>query len=135
MNRKPVLIIAAACLSLIGISGASFYFGERHSAKADEASACVAGAGEICPSADFVLELKNLKRLGDKQKALSQDPKVKELIEIMDTQRGMAERMQGEINQTLQANPGHQWDGVKEKFLPAQLPAPVPVTPAQAPPK
>ena len=130
MNWKMLVVIGLICIG-IGIVGVSIL---HHSAKADEAASCVAGPGEICPSADFKLELKNLKVLADRQRDLAQNPKVKELIEIMDTQRGMSERMQGEINQTLQANPGLKWDGVKEKFVPGPPAIPTPAPMSTPPP-
>lgn len=96
-----------------------------------ETPKCVAGPGEICPSDDFITELDELKRLDDQQRTLSQSKVVKELIAINDTRRGMADRMQQEINSTLQANPGHMWDGNKRKFVPA--PPPVITAPAPTP--
>lgn len=118
--KWKMLLVALAAAILVG-AGVG-YFAVHHSAKAAE-TGCLAGPGEICPSPDFLLELKTLKWLGERQRTLSQDPKVKELVQLMDTQRGMAERMQQEINQTLQANPGHLWDGQKEKFILAPIPA------------
>lgn len=133
---KEKLIVVAIALLVGGGGGYAVY----HFKSAEpEAPSCSAGVGEICPSDDFRQELKNFKALGDKQRVLSQDPKIKELISVMDQQRGMSERMQQEINQTLQQNPGHQWDGQKQKFVvappqPAPALSPIPV-PTPAPPK
>lgn len=131
MNWKVFAVVALICLLLGG--GTAVVIG-RYSSKADEPKVCIAGPGEICPSPDFAQELKNLKAMGDRLRALQQEPKIKEIIELQDTQRGMAERMQMEVNQVLQANPGHVWDGVKEKFVPAP-PAPAPAATPATPPK
>lgn len=130
MNRKS--LVGLVLIAVLGGAGLVYFIMRAQTAAESKTEECIAGAGEICPSADFVQELKNLKKMAERQKLLAQDPKVKALVELMDTQRGMATRMQEEINQTLQANPGHQWDGKKEKFVPA--PAPV-VAPAPTPTK
>lgn len=84
------LFVVVLILIGAGIGVGSGYV-VMHHARPDEQS-CVAGVGEICPSPDFAQELRELKLLTKRQNELSQDPKVKELIKTMDTQRGMAER-------------------------------------------
>lgn len=130
MNTK--LAVGTIVIIAAGLVSGSYYLGRHPSAKASDVPAgCIAGPGEICPSADFEQEIKTLKALSARQRDLNNDPKVKELISVIDQQRGMSERMQQEINQTIQQNPGHAWDGAKEKFVPAavtmvQPPAPTP---------
>ena len=135
MNRKLAWIVGGGPVAVVLL--VALYIGHTVGVRAGAAlPACIAEKGEICPSDDFKQELKTFKALGDRQRTLSQDPKIKELISVMDQQRGMSDRMQQEINQTLQQNPGHAWDGTKEKFVvaaPSPQPAAVPTVPAQAP--
>jgi hypothetical protein len=133
VNVKLVLGVATL-VAFSTVGGGAYYFGARH-ANASTVPTCVAGVNEICPSDEFRQEVVTFKALNERQKALSQDPKVKELVSVIDQQRGMGERMQQEINQTLQANPGHQWDGAKEKFVPAPILQPKPAETPAAPPK
>jgi hypothetical protein len=113
---------------LVGGFVGVYFWGKHVSAQETEAKACVAGPGEICPSDDFKQEITTFKTLAARQRDLSQNAKVKELIALIDQTKGMSERMQGEIQQTLNQNPGHQWDGAKEKFT-LMPPQPAPQTP------
>lgn len=126
MKGKAIAVLCGLGFGLFVISATGFYLGRRLATPGGELSACVAGPGEICPSDDFKQELKALKALADRHRALSQDPKVKELSSVADQWYGMSQRMQQEINQTLQQNPGHAWDGGKEKFVVVPVPQPTP---------
>lgn len=133
MNVKSIGLTVAIVLFL-GSGG--WVVTKTISTRANALPSCTAGPGEICPSDDFKEQLKTFKALAERQRVLSQNPKLKELISVIDQQSGMGDRMQKEINITLQANPGHAWDGTKEKFVvapaqPAPTPAPAAVPPAK----
>lgn len=115
---KSVAGVGIIVVGVIACSAALYEAGSyRAKHPSDAPVACNAGPGELCPSEDFSKELKDLKALSKQQHALMEKSDVKELISVIDQEKGMSERMQAEITQTLNQNPGHQWDGVKEKFV------------------
>lgn len=116
-----LIILALACVS--GYVGAN-----RLHASSSETT-CIAGAGEICPPSDFLHDVDTLNGLQEKQLKLSQSPDVKALVSTIDESRGMAERLQEEVNKTIQSNPGHQWDQNKKRFVTVPIPSTPPTTP------
>lgn len=131
---KVKMIVVAVLV--IGLAVGAYFFGSYHATHASDALApCVAGPNELCPNDDFRQEIVTAKALQKQYQMLSQDPKVKQLIALGDQIDGMSRRMQAQITQTLNSNPGHQWDGQKEKFTPAPILQPTAAAPPSVPAK
>jgi hypothetical protein len=129
--KRNILVLTATAILAVTAGIALEHW---RSMRSNAPFSCVAAPGEICPTEDFLSDWHAMKNLDAQYREMQKDPKIRALIALSDQYRGMSDRIQVQINQTIQQHPRYQWDDKKEMFVPLPPPPASPVAPAAAPP-